>query len=104
MRSRPGSRRLGRSRLIAFREAGNEGRFFDIHFVPVQRDPIGVIQQLYDFLGEPLTAEARARMEKWRAETPREMHGEHHYDPNRDFRKLPPSQQKEYWDWRHSNH
>jgi hypothetical protein len=28
---------------------------------------------------------------------------ENHRDPNRDFRKLPPGEQKEYWTWRHSH-
>jgi hypothetical protein len=28
---------------------------------------------------------------------------EHHYDENRDFRHLPPEQQKDYWTWRHSH-
>ncbi|MGB2604461.1 MAG: hypothetical protein WBC78_12760 [Candidatus Sulfotelmatobacter sp.] len=28
---------------------------------------------------------------------------ENHRDPNRDFRKLPPDEQKEYWTWRHSH-
>jgi hypothetical protein len=28
---------------------------------------------------------------------------ERHYDENRDFRKLPPDQQKDYWTWRHSH-
>jgi hypothetical protein len=28
---------------------------------------------------------------------------ESHRDPNRDFRKIPPNEQKEYWDWRHSH-
>jgi hypothetical protein len=28
---------------------------------------------------------------------------EYHRDPNRDFRKLPPDEQKEYWNWRHSH-
>jgi hypothetical protein len=28
---------------------------------------------------------------------------ENHRDPNRDFRKLRPEEQKEYWTWRHSN-
>ncbi len=27
---------------------------------------------------------------------------ENHFDENRDFRKLPPERQKEYWTWRHS--
>jgi Sulfotransferase family len=72
---------LGMRRLIAFRDAGNDHRFFDVHFAPFQKDPIPVIARLYDFLGEEFTPEARARMEKWRAETPRQKHGEHRYDP-----------------------
>ena len=75
---------LGMRRLIAFREAGNEHRFFDIHFAPFQQDPFPFLERLYDFLGEELTPEARARMQKWRAETPREKHGDHRYDPS-DF-------------------
>ncbi len=26
-----------------------------------------------------------------------------HHDPNRDFRKLPPDEQKQYWTWRHNH-
>jgi hypothetical protein len=29
--------------------------------------------------------------------------GETHRDPHRDFRKLPPEEQKEYWTWRHNH-
>ncbi len=29
--------------------------------------------------------------------------GEHHRDPHRDFRRLPPEEQKEYWTWRHGH-
>jgi hypothetical protein len=32
---------------------------------------------------------------QWSAET--------HRDPHRDFRKLPPEEQKEYWTWRHNH-
>ena len=28
---------------------------------------------------------------------------ENHRDPHRDFGKLPPDEQKEYWDWRHTH-
>jgi hypothetical protein len=28
---------------------------------------------------------------------------ETHRDPHRDFRKLPPEEQKEYWTWRHNH-
>lgn len=71
---------LGMRKMIAFRAAGNEHRFFDIHFAAFQSDPLSSIAALYDFLGEPFTAEARARMVAWRRETPRDRHGEHHYD------------------------
>ena len=32
---------------------------------------------------------------RWSTET--------HRDPHRDFRKLPPNDQKEYWTWRHNH-
>ncbi len=75
---------LGMQRMIAFRDAGNEHRFFDIHFAPFQKDPFPVMQRLYDFLGEEFTEEARARMQAWRDATPRGQHGKHEYDPT-DF-------------------
>ena len=28
---------------------------------------------------------------------------ENHRDSHRDFRKLPPNEQKEYWTWRHNH-
>jgi Sulfotransferase family len=71
---------LGMQRLIAFRDAGNDHRFFDIHFTPLQRDPFPIIAQLYEFLGEEFTADARGRMQVWRNNTPRDKHGEHTYE------------------------
>jgi hypothetical protein len=73
---------MGLRRLIAFRERGNESRFFDIRFSEFQKDPYPGIEALYRFLGETLTDEARARMEAWRLATPREKHGAHSYDPS----------------------
>ncbi|HTH29476.1 MAG TPA: sulfotransferase [Sphingobium sp.] len=62
---------LGMQRMIAFRDAGNNHRFFDIHFAPFQKDPFPVLEQLYAFIGEELTWETRARMEAWRRSKPR---------------------------------
>ena len=62
---------LAMERMIAFRDAGREHRFFDIHFAPFQADPFPIIEDLYDFLGETLSAEARAGMVAWRRDTPR---------------------------------
>jgi Sulfotransferase family len=73
--------RLGMERLIDFRDHGNEHRFFDIYFAPFQKDPFPVMQQLYDFLGEEFTPEAHVAMARWRAETPRDKHGVHEYNP-----------------------
>lgn len=75
---------LGMRRMMAFRDAGNEHRFFDIHFAPFQRDPFPTLGQLYDFLGEEFTPEAQARMRQWREMQPRDKHGRHEYDAS-DF-------------------
>ena len=72
---------LGLRRVIAFRDAGHDDRFFDIHFASFQKDPFPTLERLYAFLGEPLTDETRSRMQAWRQSTPREQHGAHTYDP-----------------------
>jgi hypothetical protein len=71
---------LGMQRMIAFRDAGNEHRFFDIHFAPFQKDPFPTVERLYAFLGEAFTPEARAAMQAWRDATPRDKHGRHEYN------------------------
>ena len=86
---------LGMQRMIAFRDAGNEHRFFDIHFAPFQKDPFPTVQKLYDFLGEEFTSEARARMQAWRDATPRGQHGKHEYDPA-DFGLDPAKLREEF--------
>ncbi len=71
---------LGMQRMMAFRDAGNEERFFDIFFAPFQKDPFPTLREMYAFLGEEFTPEAEARMRKWREEQPRDKHGRHEYD------------------------
>ncbi len=70
----------GMRRVIAFRDAGRDSRFFDIHFTPFQRDPYPILEDLYAFIGEELTPETRGRMQAWREATPRDKHGTHQYD------------------------
>jgi len=72
---------LGMRRMIAFRDAGNEHLFFDFHFADFQKDPFPSVERLYAFLGEEFTDEARARMQAWRDDTPRDKHGIHEYHP-----------------------
>jgi hypothetical protein len=56
---------LATDRALAFREAGNDDRFYDIDFRAMQADPIGEVRGLYAWLGEPLTEEFEQRMEQW---------------------------------------
>lgn len=58
----------GMRRAIAFRDAGNDHRFYDIHFRAMQEDPVGQVQGLYAWLGEPVSAEFEANMAKWWAQ------------------------------------
>ena len=71
---------LGMQRLLAFRDAGNEHRFIDVHFREFQRAPIPSIERVYAFLGEDLSEETQACMLAWRAQSPRDAHGGHTYD------------------------
>ncbi len=66
---------LAMRRMISFRDAGNNHRFFDIHFGPFQRDPYPSIEALYGFLGAALSADARANMQAWQRKKPREENG-----------------------------
>ncbi|MBU6267784.1 MAG: sulfotransferase [Sphingomonadales bacterium] len=72
---------LGMRRMMAFRDAGHDHRFFDFHFADFQRDPFPSLERLYAWLGEDFTPEARMRMEAWRKDTPRDKHGVHEYHP-----------------------
>ena len=63
---------LGMHRMIAFRDAGHEHRFFDIQFARFQKDPFPSIEALYAFLGETLSPQARAGMQAWWHGTPPE--------------------------------
>lgn len=55
----------GMQRALAFRDAGNDHRFYDIHFRAMHNDPIGEVRGLYQWLGEPLTPEFEAGMARW---------------------------------------
>lgn len=72
---------LGMRRMIAFRDAGHEGRFFDIAFEPFQADPYPILESLYEFLGAMLTDQARTGMEAWRRGKPRQEQGYARTDP-----------------------
>jgi hypothetical protein len=52
-------------RLIEFRDAGRDDRFFDVSFADVQSDPIAAMERLYAEMGDELTDDTRTRMAEW---------------------------------------
>jgi hypothetical protein len=71
----------GMERLLAFRDAGRDDRFFDIDFRAMQADPIGEVGRLYDWLGEPVTPEFEAGMKRWWADNAAQREENVHPDP-----------------------
>ncbi len=67
-------------RLMAFRDDGRQERFFDIGFLEMQTDPLDPITRLYAWMGEDLTPQTRAKMERWWDENSRGRHGTRRYD------------------------
>jgi hypothetical protein len=72
--------RIALERLIDFRDRGNEGRFHDLAFDAVQRDPIGQVAELYAESGDDLTEDARRRMQVWWADSTKGRTGQGHYE------------------------
>jgi hypothetical protein len=56
-------------RLIAFRDAGRNDRFFDVRFADVQREPIPTMECLFAQMGDEFTDDTRTRMTEWWAES-----------------------------------
>ena len=52
-------------RLVEFRDAGHDHRFFDVSFTEVQRDPLAAVEQLYAALGDELSDDTRRSMTQW---------------------------------------
>jgi len=70
-------------RAIAFRENGNDHRFYDIHFRAMHRDPVGEVRGLYDWLGEPVTEEFARNMARWWQENDENRERAARPDPSR---------------------
>jgi len=75
----------GMRKLLAYRDDGNDDRFFDIAFSAMRSDPIGEMRKLYHWLDVELTDEVVARMEAWwqnnSGASRVEKQGVHEYSP-----------------------
>ncbi|HEY3519001.1 MAG TPA: sulfotransferase [Gammaproteobacteria bacterium] len=66
-------------KFLAVRDRAPAAQFLDIDFESIEIDPIGTVERVYDFLGWPLTIEARTAMRNFLAANPKNKHGVHRY-------------------------
>ena len=59
--------------------APNTGRFIDIDYHDLTRDPVGTVTGLYDRLGWPVTEQAARRFADYASANPQHVHGAHAY-------------------------
>ncbi len=60
------------NRPLRARERIGDDRFIHMHYHEMMRDPMDVLRRLYEWAGDPLTAETEARMRNWLAEHPQD--------------------------------
>jgi hypothetical protein len=65
--------------FLAVRDRAPQSQFLDVNFESIERDPIGTVERVYDFLGWPLTATARTAMQSFLDANPKNKHGVHSY-------------------------
>jgi len=66
-------------RPLAVRERIGDDRFFHLHYADFMRDPMGVIQKLYQWDGLPFTSEVEGRMLAWLEMNPQHKLGKAQY-------------------------
>ena len=71
----------GMERVLAFRDGGADGRFYDIDFRAMQSDPIGQIQGLYEWLGQDVSETFESRMRDWWKTNAENREPSSHSDP-----------------------
>ena len=66
-------------KFLAVRDRAPAAQFLDVNFESIEREPLATVERVYDFLGWPLTLEARAAMQRFLAANPKNKHGVHRY-------------------------
>ncbi len=61
------------------RDRSGGGRFIDVHYADLMKDPVGIVRRVYGFLGIPFTSDKEKRIERWSKENPQNKHGRHSY-------------------------
>jgi hypothetical protein len=66
-------------KFLAVRDRAPPKQFLDVNIESIERDPLGTVERVYDFLGWSLTSDARSAMENFLAANPKNKHGVHSY-------------------------
>ncbi|CQD08258.1 sulfotransferase family protein [Mycobacterium lentiflavum] len=67
------------NRPLRARERIGDERFFDMYYHEMMRDPMDVMRRLYEWAGDPLTAEVEERMNNWLTAHPQDQYGLNNY-------------------------
>lgn len=65
--------------FLAVRDRAHAEQFLDVSFESIESDPLGTVERVYDFVGWPLTRDARDAMSRFLAANPKNKHGVHRY-------------------------
>jgi hypothetical protein len=63
------------ARPLRARRRIGDGRFFDLHYADLMRDPIGVMRSLYEWAGDELTPSTQDAMLTWLQRNPQDRFG-----------------------------
>ncbi len=65
--------------FLAVRDREPASRFLDIDYAEIERDPLGAVTRIYEFLDWELTSAAREKMTAFLDANPKDKHGVHRY-------------------------
>lgn len=78
------------------RSRAPRGRFFDVSYPDLLRDPMGVVRELYRYFDRELTHEAQNAMRLYIVQQPKDKHGAHRYSLQQFG--LDPEEEREKFD------
>jgi hypothetical protein len=61
------------------RDKALDDRFLDIHYLDLERDPLGCVRRVYDHAGLPFTQATEQRLDNWVSQNRKGKHGKHRY-------------------------
>ena len=67
------------SRSLDIRDRWPAERFFDIAYADLVAEPLTAVERLYEFLGWPLSSQARDAMQRFLSANPKDKYGAHRY-------------------------